>query len=188
MQKSKVITELLLKWEHGDKLALEQLMPLVYDELRLLARRYLRREYHNTSLQPTIIVHELYLELTEQKNIKWQCRAQFFGFAAKLVRNILVDHARHNQAAKRGGKQYSLSLSKADYPGNQPDVELLALNEALDKLAASKPKYSQSIELRFFGGLTVEETAEVMGISQMTVHRYWNFAKAWLYHEIKNQE
>jgi RNA polymerase sigma-70 factor, ECF subfamily len=186
MRKLHVITELLLKWGDGDNLALDQLMPLVYDELRLLAKRYLRRENQNISLQPTIIVHEVYLKLIEQKNLDWQHRAQFFGLAAKLIRNILIDHARHHQAAKRGGGQYRLSLSEADRLGKQPDVELIALNDALDKLAALKPDYSRSIELRFFGGLTVEETAEVMGISQITVHRYWNFAKAWLYHEMNS--
>jgi RNA polymerase sigma factor (TIGR02999 family) len=186
MRKLHVITELLLKWGDGDNLALDQLMPLVYDELRLLALRHLRREHHNISLQPTLIVHEVYLKLIEQKNLDWQHRAQFFGLAAKLIRNILIDHARHHQAAKRGGGQYRLSLSQADRLGKQPDVELLALNDALDKLAAVKPDHSRSIELRFFGGLTVEETAEVMGISQITVHRYWNFAKAWLYQEMNS--
>jgi RNA polymerase sigma-70 factor (ECF subfamily) len=185
MQHPHVITELLLKWEHGDHQALEQLMPLVYEELRLLAKRYLRREQPHISLQPTVIVHEIYLQLIDQKNLAWQHRAQFFGLAAKLIRNILIDHARHHQAAKRGGGQYRLSLSEADRMGNQPDVELIALNDALEKLAVVKPDHSRSIELRFFGGLTVEETAEVMGISQATVHRYWNFAKAWIYHEMK---
>jgi RNA polymerase sigma factor (TIGR02999 family) len=185
MQHPHVITELLLKWEHGDHQALEQLMPLVYEELRLLAKRYLRREQQNISLQPTVIVHEIYLQLIEQKNLAWQHRAQFFGLAAKLIRNILIDHARHHQAAKRGGGQYRLSLSEADRLDNSPDVELIALNDALEKLAVVKPDHSRSIELRFFGGLTVEETAEVMGISQATVHRYWNFAKAWIYHEMK---
>lgn len=187
MRNPHAITELLLKWGQGDNLALDQLMPLVYDELRLLARRYLQREHHNISLEPTIIVHEVYLRLIEQKNLDWQHRAQFFGLAAKLIRNILVDHARHNQAAKRGGRQFRVSLSDADRLGKEPEVELIALNDALDKLALLKPDHSRSIELRFFGGLTVEETAEVMGISQATVHRYLNFAKAWLYHEMTTQ-
>lgn len=186
MRKPQAITELLLKWGNGDKLAFEELMPLVYDELRLLARRHLRREKQNISLEPTIIVHEVYLRLVEQKDLEWQHRAQFFGLAAKLIRNILIDHARHNQAVKRGGGQFRISLSDADRFGKERDVELIALNDALDKLAALKPDHSRSIELRFFGGLTVEETAEVMGVSQITVHRYWNFAKAWLYHEMKN--
>jgi RNA polymerase sigma factor (TIGR02999 family) len=186
MQEPHLITELLLKWGQGDSMALERLIPLVYDELRLLAKRYLRREHYNISLEPTIIVHEIYLRLIEQKNLDWQHRAQFFALAAKLIRNILVDHARHNQALKRGGKQYKISLSDADRLGKESDVELIALNDALDKLADLKPEHSRSIELRFFGGLTVEETAEVMGISQATVQRYWNFSKAWLYHEMKN--
>jgi len=184
MRKLPGITELLLKWSEGDNLALDQLMPLVYDELHLLAKRHLRHEHRDISLQPTILVHEVYLKLIEQKNLDWQHRAQFFGLAARLIRNILIDHARRQQAAKRGGGKYLLSLSEADRLSRQPDVELIALNDALDKLAALKPDHSRSIELRFFGGLTVEETAEVMGVSEITVHRYWNFAKAWLHHEI----
>ena len=166
-------------------LARDQLMPLVYDELHRLARRHLRREHPGISLQPTAIVHEVYLRLVEQKDLDWQHRAQFFGLAAQLIRHILIDHARRRQAAKRGGGQYRLSLSDANRLGSQPEVDLLALNDALEKLAALKPDHSRSIELRFFGGLTVEETAAVMGISQATVHRYWNFAKAWLYHEMR---
>src|SRR5438128_3531373 len=182
MQKLDAISELLLKWSDGDNLARDQLMPLVYDELRRLAKRHLRREPPDISLQPTVIVHEVYLRLIEQKGVNWQHRAQFFGLAAHLIRNILIDHARRRQAAKRGGGQCRLSLSDADRFDGQPEVELIALNDALEKLAALKPDHSRSIELRFFGGLTVEETAEVMGVSPVTVHRYWNFAKAWLYH------
>jgi len=167
-------------------LARDQLMPLVYDELHRLAKRHLRREQPGLSLQPTVIVHEVYLRLVEQKELDWQHRAQFFGLAARLIRHILIDHARHRQAAKRGGGQYRLSLSAADRLGSQPEVDLLALNDALEKLAALKPDHSRSIELRFFGGLTVDETAEVMGVSVPTVHRYWNFAKAWLYHEMRS--
>lgn len=184
MQNPHIITDLLVQWGQGNEQALAQLMPLVYDELRRLAGRYLRREAYTFSLQPTVLVHEVYLRLVEQERLDWQHRAQFFGLAAKLMRNILIDHARQRQAAKRGGGQYRLSLGEADRIGNQADVSLLALHDALEKLALLKPEYSRSIELRFFGGLTVEETAQVMGISPATVHRYWNFAKAWIYHEM----
>lgn len=167
-----------------DKATLDELMPVVYTELRRLARIYLQRERRNLTLQPTAIVHEAYLRLIAQEDFKLENRAQFFGMAAKLMRNILVDHARRHQAAKRGHMPYMLSLSKAERLGNKPDVELIALNDALTDLAAIKPLHSQIVELRFFGGLTIEETAEVLGVSHATVERSWQFARAWLRSQI----
>lgn len=176
--------EILAELSRCDKAALDELMPLVYTELRRLARIYLQRERHNLTLQPTAIVHEAYLRLIAQENFRLTNRAQFFGMAAKLMRNILVDHARRHQAAKRGNMPYRLSLSKAERLDNKPDVELIALNDALTDLAAIKPQHSLIVELRFFGGLTIEETAEVLGISHATVERSWQFARAWLRSQI----
>src|SRR5713226_7137525 len=178
------ITDLLLKWSGGDATALEQLMPLVYDELRRLAVRYLRRERANHSLQPTALINEAYLRLVDQQKVEWQNRAQFFGLAARLMRNILVDHARSHQAAKRGGEQYSVSLSWADRLSEKPEVDLVALHETLERLAAHDPQKSRIVELRFFGGLTIEETAEVLDISHATVERDWKMARAWLRREL----
>jgi RNA polymerase sigma factor (TIGR02999 family) len=180
------VTQLLVKWSSGDKAALDELMPLVYDTLRKLASSHLRRERGNHSLQPTALVHEAYVRLVDQQTTSWQNRTQFFGMAAKLMRNILVDLARDRRTAKRGGGQYLLSLSKADRIGKKPDIDLMALNDALNKLAAMKPEHAQVIELRFFGGLTIEETAEAMGISHATVERDWAFARAWLRREMKS--
>jgi len=178
------ITQLLVSWSQGDQAAAEKLMPLVYQELRRLAKSYLRRERLNHTLQPTELVHEAYLRLVDQQRVSWQNRAQFFGMAATLMRHILVDHARERRAAKRQGKDYALSLSQADRFSRQPDVNLLALDDALKDLAAIKPQHSRIVELRFFGGLTIEETAAVLGISHATVEREWSFARAWLRREI----
>ena len=178
------ITQLLLKWNDGDDSARERLMPLVYNELRRLAGRYLRREQMNHTLQPTALVNETYLRLVDQQSVKWQNRAQFFGLAAKLMRNILVDHARSHQAAKRGGQHYSVSLSWADRVSEKPEVDLVALNETMERLAAHDLQKSRIVELRFFGGLTIEETAEVLEISHATVERDWKMARAWLRHEL----
>ena len=178
------ITQLLLKWSDGDSSARERLMPLVYGELHSLAARYLRRERVNHTLQPTALVNEAYLRLVDQQKVVWQNRAQFFGLAARLMRNILVDHARSHQAAKRGGQQYSVSLSHADRLSEKPEVDLVALHETLERLEAYDPQKSQIVELRFFGGLTIEETAEVLDISHATVERDWKLARAWLRHEL----
>jgi len=180
------ITQLLLKWNDGDPTALDQLMPLVYDELRQLARSYLRRHANNQSLQPTALVNEAYLRLVNQQQVNWRNRAQFFGLAAKLMRNLLVDHVRERRAEKRGGGEYHLSLTYADQVARRPEseVDLVALNEALDRLAALSPQKSQVVELRFFGGLTIPETAEVLGISHATVEREWSAARAWLFKEL----
>jgi len=174
------VTQLLDKWSQGDRAALDELMPLVYNELRRLARGYLRHERPNITLQPTALVNEAYLRLIDQRVAKWENRAQFFGVAAQLMRRILVSHARATHAAKRGGEHRTISLSQADHVGAEPDVELLQLHDALNELAAIDPQQSRIVELRYFGGLTIEEAAEVLGVSDTTVEREWRMARAWL--------
>lgn len=180
------ITELLIDWGQGDKLALEKLMPLVYDELRRLANNYLRREPAGHTLQPTALVNEAYLKLVGQRTVNWQNRAHFFAISAKLMRRILVDHARQRQAVKRGGSdQQRLSITSAETIVKQPAIDLLALNEALDELAQMDPQQGRIVELRFFGGLSIEETAEVLSISHATVERDWKLARAWLRRQLE---
>ena len=182
------VTQLLRDWGAGDQSALDRLMPLVYDELRRLARGYMRNERNQPSLQPTALVHEAYIRLTDQPQMSWENRAQFFGLAARLMRNILVDHARARQADKRGGGALQISLSAVDEMGRVepgPEVELLALDEALNRLAETSLQHSRIVELRFFGGLSIPETAEALGLSHATVERNWNFARAWLRNELK---
>ena len=180
------ITELLIDWGKGDQAALEKLMPLVYNELRRLAGNYLRREPAGHTLQPTALVNEAYLKLIGQRNAKWQNRAHFFAISAKLMRRILVDHARQRQAAKRGGSdQQRLSITSAETLLKQPELDLLALNEALDELAQMDPQQGRIVELKFFGGLSIEETAEVLGISHATVERDWKMARAWLRRQLE---
>ncbi|HLR06288.1 MAG TPA: sigma-70 family RNA polymerase sigma factor [Pyrinomonadaceae bacterium] len=174
------ITDLLLKWSGGDATALEQLMPLVYDELRRLAVRYLRRERDNHSLQPTALVNEAYLRLVDQQKVEWQSRAQFYGLAARVMRNILVDHARSRQAAKRGGEQFRVSFDGDQQVSVNPEIKFLAVHEALERLTTFDAQKAQIVELRFFGGLSIEETAEVLGIGHATVERDWKLARAWL--------
>lgn len=180
------ITQLLLKWSDGDQSALDQLMPLVYDELRQLARSYLRRHAHNHTMQPTVLVNEAYLRLVNQRQVTWQNRAQFFGLASKLMRNLLVDHVRQRRAAKRGGGDYNLSLTYVDKVARQPqsEIDLIALDEALSRLATLSPQQSAIVELRFFGGLTIPETAAAIGISHATVEREWSAARAWLHSQL----
>lgn len=179
------ITELLIDWGHGDQAALDKLMPLVYDELRRLANNYLRREAAGHTLQPTALVNEAYLKLVGQKT-NWQNRAHFFAISAKLMRRILVDHARQRQAAKRGGsEQQRISITSAETIMKQPAIDLLALNEALDELARMDPQQGRIVELKFFGGLSIEETAEVLGISHATVERDWKVARAWLRRQLE---
>jgi RNA polymerase sigma-70 factor (ECF subfamily) len=186
MQPPEGVTQLLVDWSKGDQQALEQLIPLVYAELRRLAGNYLRRERQGHTLQPTALVNEAYLKLIDQKNAKWQNRAQFYGVAAQLMRRILVDHARQHQAAKRGGSdQERLSITSAGQLGakqmaSAPVIDLLALNEALDELSVIDPQQSRIVELKFFGGLSIEETAEVIGVGHATVERDWKMARAWL--------
>jgi RNA polymerase sigma-70 factor, ECF subfamily len=186
MQAPENVTQLLVDWSRGDQKALDKLMPLVYSELRRLAGNYLRRERQGHTLQPTALVNEAYLKLIDQKNAKWQNRAQFYGVAAQLMRRILVDHARQHQAAKRGGSdQQRLSITSAGQLGvkqmaSEPALDLLALHEALEELATIDPQQSRIVELKFFGGLSIEETAEVMGVGHATVERDWKMARAWL--------
>ena len=181
MQPPEGVTQLLVRWGDGDPAALDKLVPLVYRELRRLASNYLRRERANHTLQPTALVNEAYLKLIDQKNAKWQNRAQFFGVAAQLMRRILVDHARLRQAEKRGGTgQQRLSLSAADRASDETEVDLLALHEALDELARVDQQQSRIVELKFFGGLSIEETAEVLGVGHATIERDWKMARAWL--------
>lgn len=179
------VTKLLEKWGQGDQDALAQLMPLVYDELHRLAGAYLRRERRGHTLQPTALVNEAYLKLIDQRTSHWRNRAQFFGVAAQLMRRILVDHARAHHAAKRGGPRYNVSLSKARRFGDEPDLDLLDLHEVLERLAEIDPGQARIVELRFFGGLTIEETAEVMEMSHATVEREWSMARAWLKRELR---
>ena len=181
------VTRLLVAWGDGDKGALDRLMPLVHAELRRLARYYMGRERPGHTLQSTALVNEAYLRLVDQEGVRWENRAHFFGIAARLMRQILVEHARSRRAAKRGGRQYRLSLSKVDRVASQPDVNLLALDEALGRLEAVDPQKSRIVELRYFGGLGIEETAEVIGISPATVKRDWSMARAWLRSEIGDE-
>lgn len=181
MQSSENVTQLLVDWTRGDQGALDKLMPLVYGELRRLAANYLRRERQNHTLQPTALVNEAYLRLIDQRHAQWQNRAQFYGVAAQLMRRILVDHARQHQAAKRGGSdQTRLSITTAETIVKQPEIDFLALNEALEELATIDPQQSRIVELKFFGGLSIAETAEVLGIGHATVERDWKMARAWL--------
>jgi RNA polymerase sigma-70 factor (ECF subfamily) len=182
------ITQLLERWSQGDEEALDQLMPLVYDELHRLAGAYLRRERGEHTLQPTALVNEAYLKLVRQRNIRWQNRAQFFGVAAQLMRRILVDHARANDASKRGGDRVEVSLKNIGAFGTQPTADILALHAVLNRLAEIDPDQSRIVELRFFGGLTIEEAAEVMHVSHSTVEREWKIAKAWLKRELTKSE
>jgi RNA polymerase sigma factor (TIGR02999 family) len=181
------VTQLLVAWSNGDKAALDRLMPLVYTELRRLAHHYMSRERPGHTLQTTALVNEAYMRLVDQENIRWENRAHFFGIAARLMREILVDHARSRQAAKRGGGQYRLSLSEVDRIASRPDVNLIALDEALGRLEAVDPQKSRIVELRYFGGLGIEETAKVIGISPATVKRDWSMARAWLRSEIGDE-
>ena len=181
MSPTENVTQLLMKWSEGDETALEQLMPLVYSELRRLASNYLRRERQNHTLQPTALVNEAYLKLVDQRKPRWQNRAQFYGVAAQLMRRILVDHARQNKAAKRGGsEQQRLSITSAGQLGEKPDIDLLALHEALEELKTFDSQQERIVELKFFGGLSIEETAEVLGVGHATVERDWKMARAWL--------
>jgi RNA polymerase sigma-70 factor (ECF subfamily) len=184
MERGEGITQLLAKWSNGDKGALDELMPLVYKELRRLARGYLRRQRHDHTLQPTALVNEAYLKLIGQERVSLQNRAQFFGLAAKAMRGILVDYARRRNSDKRGGPEYTLPLGIADRLHKKPDVDLIALDDALNDLAELDQKHSRVVELRFFGGLTIEESAMVLGVSHATVERDWNLARAWLRREL----
>lgn len=178
---SAAATELLVAWGEGDRQALDEMVPLVYEELHRLASRHLARERPDHTLQPTALVHEVYFRLINQRHVDWRNRAQFLGLAASMMRRILLNHARDRVAAKRVGAREQVSLSLVEAPRGQPEVELLALEGALEQLAEADPRKARVVELRFFGGLTVQEIGEVLGISRATVDREWRFARAWLF-------
>lgn len=177
-----------MNWSQGDKAALDQLVPLVYPELRRLARRHMAHENPDHTLQTSALINETYLKLVDQQNVKWQNRAHFFAVAAQVMRHILVDHARTRNYAKRGGGAPKLPLDEAAVLTEQRAAQLIALDDALRDLAVLDTRKSQIIELRFFGGLSLEETAEVMQISPSTVQREWRAAKAWLHHAMSKTD
>jgi RNA polymerase sigma factor (TIGR02999 family) len=181
------VTELLVNCRKGDKKALDEMLPLVYQELRRIAVNRLRRERPDHTLQPTALVNEAYMRLIDQTSVQWQNRAQFFGLAAEMMRRILVNHAHHHQAAKRGGGALRVSLEVAGNSFDRNDVNLLELDEALKSLAVIDPRQSQIVELKFFGGLTVAEMAEVLRVSADTIERDWKMARAWLRVEISKE-
>jgi RNA polymerase sigma factor (TIGR02999 family) len=182
------VTQLLQSWSEGNRAALDTLTPVVYEELRRLAAAYLRRERGDHTLQATAVVHEAYMRLVDQRSVRWQNRAHFFGIAAQMIRRILVDHARGVRAAKRGGGAVALSLDEAIGVSVKKDLELEALDDALETLAKVDPQQARIVELRFFTGLSIEETAEVLGISESTVKRDWVSAKAWLFRELSRRQ
>jgi RNA polymerase sigma-70 factor (ECF subfamily) len=182
------VTVLLKESALGNREALDQLLPLVYQELRQIADRYLRRERNEHTLQATALVHEAYLRLVDQKNTEWQNRAHFFGVAAQMMRRILVDHARAQQTAKRGSGGIKVSLEDVLEISDEQMQGMIALDEALHTLEQLDPQKSRIVELRFFGGLSIEETAEALGIGTATVIRQWRMAKAWLYNEVTGGE
>jgi RNA polymerase sigma factor (TIGR02999 family) len=188
LQSPQNVTQLLIEGSKGNKEALDHLLPIVYDELRRQAARYLRREAPGHTLQTTALIHEAYIRLIDQRNVQWQNRAQFFGIAAQLMRRILVDHARTKKRAKRGGSNLRVSLNDALAVTKDSELDLIALDQALERLAQIDPQQSRVVELRFFSGLSVEETAEVLDVSPATVKRDWSVAKAWLHREISGNE
>jgi RNA polymerase sigma factor (TIGR02999 family) len=182
------VSQLLIEWGNGNQAALDQLMPLVHEELRRLARRALRRERQDHTLQTTALVNEAYLRLVDQKQVRWQNRAHFMAIAAQLMRRILVDYARRRQYQKRGGGALQVSLADVELLANERQPDLVALDEALRSLAEVDPRRSQVVELRFFGGLSIEETAEVLKISPTTVERDWVVARAWLHKTVMSDK
>ncbi|HEY0460827.1 MAG TPA: sigma-70 family RNA polymerase sigma factor [Pyrinomonadaceae bacterium] len=185
-RKSQEITVFLKAWSGGNREAADRLMQLVYKELRKLAAKYLQKQHSDHTLQPTALVHEAYMKLIDASQVDWQDRAHFFAVAAQTMRHILVDHARAATADKRGGGVQKIALDEAVSFSEKQDIDLIALDEALQQLAEQDATQSRIIELRFFGGLTVEETAAVLKISPATVKREWAMARAWLYRQIKS--
>ena len=180
------LTALLVQWSRGDPAALERLLPMIYDECRRIASRQLRHEHREHTLDPTALVHEAYLRLVDQRNATWENRAQFFGVVARVMRRILVDYARARYAKKRGGSAVLVSLEAAAAESFNPQVaDIVAIDEALGRLASRDPDQVRLIELRFFAGLSVEETAHVLARSPRTIKREWRLAKAWLYQELQ---
>ena len=184
-ENSQQITQLLKQWSNGDAEVLDDLMPLVYIELRRQASGYLRRERSDHTLQPTALINEAYLKLIDQRDVKWQNRAHFFAIAAQAMRRILVDYARERHREKRGGAAEDLPIDEAlTIVSQEKSVDLVALDEALNKLATFDDRQAKVVELRYFSGLSIDETAEVLNVSNVTVRRDWNMAKAWLHQEI----
>jgi|SRR5579859_2456241 len=181
----KCVTQLLVDWSQGDQQALDKLMPLVYDELRRLARSHMRYERPGHTLQTTGLVHEAYLRLVDQK-VNWQSRAHFFGIAAQMMRRVLVDHANTLQRVKRGGGTIKLSLDEHEVVASVPEMDVVALDEALGRLEKVDPQRGRIVELRFFAGLSNEEASQILEISTATVQRQWAGARAWLYHELSH--
>lgn len=178
------VTQLLAEWRNGDRAALDQLMPLVYSELRNLAKRYMSRERTGHTLQTAALVNEAYLRLIDQQKVDWQNRTHFFAIAAQIMRHLLVDHARSRQYAKRGGGAIQVSLNEELAVAEEKSVDLLALDQALTRLAEIDERKSRIVELRYFAGLSAEETAEALGLSEITIKREWLKAKAWLFREL----
>ena len=183
---SHTVTQMLRQWsDSGERETLDNLMPIIYDELRRQAARYLKHEREGHTLQTTALVHEAYVRLIDQNGVRWQNRAHFFAISAELMRRILVDHARKRNAAKRGGDAVRVTLDEVVQGAGQQNLDLIAVDEALTRLAALDAQQARVVELRFFGGLTVEETAEVLGVSERTVKRDWSVAKAWIRRELR---
>lgn len=182
--KTKKLTLLLNEYSNGDGLALERILPLVYDELRTISSKYLRDEYRKHTLQTTELVHEAYIKLIGDEKLSWENRAHFFGIAARSMRQILVDYARKRKAVKRGLGETKLSLDKAEFLLSDSEEQIINLDDALEKLEQIDERASKIVELRFFSGLSIEETSNMLNVSAATVKRDWNFAKAWLYREI----
>jgi RNA polymerase sigma factor (TIGR02999 family) len=180
----RVTARLLERWRSGDRAALDALMPVVYEELRDLARHYLRLEPSNHTLQSTALVHEAFVRLAGQRTPDWKGRTHFYGVAARLMRQILVDHARRRDALKRGGDAITLALDERLVGAGPQNVDILALDDALNRLAELSPQQSQIVELRFFSGLSIDETSDVLGVSPATVKRGWTTARAWLFREM----
>lgn len=178
------LTQLLVRWSDGDRAALDELMPLVYDQLRRIARNHFRRERPGMTLEPTALVNEAYLRLVDQNAVKWQNRAHFYAISATIMREILVDHFRRRRAAKRGGDWGRISLSDADHEFVRAEIDMVELDEALKTLESQRPELCRIVEMRFFAGLTIEETAEALKLSHSTVERSWALAKAWLHREL----
>jgi RNA polymerase sigma factor (TIGR02999 family) len=185
---SNEVSRLLLDWSNGDRAALDKLVPLVHDELHRLAHHYMRQERAGHTLQTTALVNEAYVRLIDQRSVRWQSRAHFFAIGAQLMRRILVDYARSRRYAKRGGKARQVTFDESVRVSPQKGAELIAVDNVLTSLAARDSRKSQIVELRFFGGLNIEETAEVMGLSASTVQREWRSAKAWLYEAIRSND
>jgi RNA polymerase sigma-70 factor (ECF subfamily) len=181
------VTQLLVRWSEGDSSAIEQLTPLVYQELRRLAHNHIQHERGGHTLQTTALVHEAYLRLVDQKNIRWQNRAHFFAVSAQVMRHILVDYARKKRSAKRGFDAQKVTLDDGAVVSKEQTAELLALDEALQSLGEIYPRRSKVVELRYFGGMNNKEAAEVLKISEASIERDWRFAKAWLYRELQRE-